>query len=363
MRVVLVTPAPEPGGVSRHVFDLADALRERGWHITLALRGDAAALIAQAADRGLRCVPLEQAWRQRADVWHLHLHNTMDLRVLPLMLLRRVRFPRSSRLVLTEHLPRDWRTDDSVLRDPAENRGRPKPGARSVKRLMKLAEFALADRVVAVGASSGAFLGRRYRARPGKIRVIHNGVRSDALAAPAPPRDDVTVTVVGSLGWRKGVDLLLRAARASDLPWRIVVVGDGPARQELEQQAAALAPGRVQFTGWLDDPSRTIRQADLLALPSRAESFGYVLLEAMVAGRAVVATAVDGPDEVVLHGVTGLLVPPEDHLALAQAIDALAADRPRRLAMGEAGRVRAHEVFGLDDMVTRTLTVYGHASA
>ncbi len=101
-----------------------------------------------------------------------------------------------------------------------------------------------------------------------------------------------------------------------------------------------------------------MQMADVFVAPSWAESFPYTVLEAMAAGRPVVATDVGGVREAVLHGRTGLLVPPRDSIALADAIVALLSDPPRAAQLGAAARELVARRFTVERMVAETASVY-----
>ena len=117
------------------------------------------------------------------------------------------------------------------------------------------------------------------------------------------------------------------------------------------------------FTGFLENPGRVYPALDLYVSASHKEGLPLSLVEAMCAGLAVVATDVPGHRDVVVHGKTGLLVPPDDSAALADAIGSLISDPARRRAMGEAGRLRALEEFGIRLMVDATAAIYRRALA
>lgn len=182
----------------------------------------------------------------------------------------------------------------------------------------------------------------------GEVAVIPNGVDT-ALYRPSPPRadGDPSVLFVGRLVAQKGVDILLRAFglvrhRLPDA--RLVVVGDGDQALYLRRLARYLGlMPRVRFAGWQTGPElvRRYGEADVVAVPSRYEPFGLVALEAMSCARPVVASRVGGLAEIVRDDPTGVLVPPGDHLRLAQAVTGLLLDRPRREEAGRAARERA----------------------
>jgi glycosyltransferase involved in cell wall biosynthesis len=352
---VLATPAGEEGGVLRNVLDLADGASERGHHVIVATPGQAADVRAVIEARGLSWVDLRRSTRVRADVWHLHVNNSLDTKLLALLARRRWA---SGARVLTEHLPRTWRTDPSLGIDPTLEHGRRKPGAERGKTAIKRLEFSLVDQVITPGTASADFLAERYNLPRAAVQTIHNGVPVPDVAPPPPPGDVMEVAVVGMLAHRKGHDVLLEACRLAQRPWNVTCVGEGPLRESLEQAAAGLDGRTVRFVGWRDDAAEAPLAAHVACIPSRMESFPYVALEAMACARPVVASDVDGLSEVVEHGRTGLLVPPEDGAALAAALDELAADPALRRRMGEASHARVRSTFRADEMVERTIEVY-----
>lgn len=184
----------------------------------------------------------------------------------------------------------------------------------------------------------------------GKIRVIPSAVEPPREAADGSavrrefgiPEDRLLVTCVARLVERKGHEDLIRAA---DGKAALLFVGDGPFRPRLEGKGAILAGSRR-------DIPEILAASDVVALPSRfGEGCPNALLEAMAAGRPVVATRAGGTPEVVADGETGILVPPGDVEALRAALGRLAEDPGFRRRLGEAGRVRARAEFGVDKLV------------
>ena len=110
--------------------------------------------------------------------------------------------------------------------------------------------------------------------------------------------------------------------------------------------------------GLRPDVDRMLQCSELFVLPSRWEGLPNALMEAMAAGKPVVATTVGGVPELVVNGVTGLLVPPQDTLALADAVTGLLSDEKRSLAMGAAGRERVQKCFSMDAMIAKTEALY-----
>ena len=170
------------------------------------------------------------------------------------------------------------------------------------------------------------------------------------------------VISVGRLVYYKGFDVLIRAM--ASVRGKLVIVGDGPLRGELESLASELGvTGKVIFAGGINNAGVTpyYHAADLFALASvaRSEAFGIVQIEAMAAGLPVVNTGLDsGVPFVSLDGQTGLTVPPGDPQTLAVAINRLLDDDGLRKSLGEAGVRRARQEFGVGTMLNRTLELY-----
>ena len=211
-----------------------------------------------------------------------------------------------------------------------------------------------ADGVIAVSQSLLAKVKSAFPGLKTPTVLIHNGASvpehtENNATLPALPRR--FVASVGQLVHRKGNDVLIRAVgvlRRKGLRVDAVLVGEGPQRPELE--ALARFEGiddSIHLLGNLDNRIvfRLLERAQLLVLPSRAEGFPLVAVEAMAMGRAVIATSIDGLVELIEPGRTGLLVNVDDHVALAGAIERLVEDDPLRLAMGESARVVARERF------------------
>ena len=144
---------------------------------------------------------------------------------------------------------------------------------------------------------------------------------------------------------QKGLDVLVAALpklSGSAAAWPVNLVGDGPEREALQQQAKDLGvSSRLRFLGFRSDPDRFLAEAAVFVLPSRFEGMPNALLEAMAAGLAVIVTdASPGPLEVVEPGISGLVVPSDDPSALAEAMQALVSDPDRCRRMGAAAKAR-----------------------
>lgn len=200
------------------------------------------------------------------------------------------------------------------------------------------------------GADCAVYLSEALRrsgidlAGPHRNLVIPLGI--ETLVAPSAPPQHFTVCTVTRLIARKRVDRLIRAfARlAAERPdARLVIVGEGPERQALEQLVRRLGIQLlVEMTGPLDarGAQERMSRASVMALPSVRESLGAVYLEAMSLGVPALGTRGEGIEEHIDHGVSGILVPPGDDEALLAELRALAADPDRARRIGEAGRRR-----------------------
>jgi glycosyltransferase involved in cell wall biosynthesis len=333
------------GGSERHLLALLPALQELGVDVTMvglddphwdpadfygALRVPAVRL---RSAHDLDPLLLGRLARTLdADVVHTHLVHA-DLYGGLAAKLRR------ARLVSTKH------NDDPFRVGPF----------RHVERGLGL----LADRVIAITDSLRRFTVDRVGVPARKVEVVHYGLDAPPEPwgdnAPDPVPDGATVLVaVCRLVEQKGIDIALHALAELPDAW-LVVLGEGPERGGLEALARDLGiDGRVHLPGRVPDVAAWLRRASVLVHPVRWEGFGLALLEAMLSGLPVVASNVSAVPEIVVDGVTGVLVPPDDPPSLAAGIR-------RALAhpeYGEAGRARAHAEFSVERMARRTLALY-----
>jgi glycosyltransferase involved in cell wall biosynthesis len=233
---------------------------------------------------------------------------------------------------------------------------RPVPAADRLQRALKRVTSPRLAAHVAVSNSSAREVERLAGLRPGSVRTIHNGL----AAVDAPPRHagGALLGAAGRFVPQKGFDVLLTAL--AELPQAsLLLVGDGPERPRLERLLDELGlRDRVELTGWRDDASRLLAAVDAVVVPSRAEPFGLVALEAMGAGVPVVASDVDGLAEVVIDGETGLLVPPDDPRRLAEAIARVLVDRELGRTLGARGREVARTTFSRERMTASYEDLY-----
>ncbi|MCO8126377.1 glycosyltransferase [Acidimicrobiia bacterium EGI L10123] len=190
----------------------------------------------------------------------------------------------------------------------------------------------------------------------GPVVVIPASTDLGRPPPPPVPRAAPTIITVGRLVEKKGMDVVLAACARLTGRWRLVVVGDGPEEATLRRQAEALGiADRVRFAGARDheETIRAIAEADVfcgayrVARDGDRDSMPVVVKEAMAAGRPVVATDVVAVGEMVDDGASGVLVPPDEPAAMAEALERLLADRCLRASMGARGRQIVEERFDL----------------
>jgi len=214
-----------------------------------------------------------------------------------------------------------------------------------------------------------------------KIAVVHSGIDLARFDGVKPldvhaefklPRGAPIVLDVAAFGWHKAQEFLVRATPkilAGAPEARVLLVGDGECLAKVKAEAEALGlKDRILFIGFRTDVPSLLAAADVFVMCSVLEGLCTSLLDALALGRPAVGSAVGGIPEVLIDGVTGLLVPPRDPDALAAAILRVLGDRALAARLAAAGRRHVEEKFTVDAMVEGTLGVYrglvpGSASA
>lgn len=242
--------------------------------------------------------------------------------------------------------------------------------------LLRRAYSPFVTRYVALSGQIESYLTDRVGIGTARVERICNGV--DILSfrpalTPEPifgsPFNDPSVVVVGTVGRLQTVKDQVNLVRAVALArarggmgsqsLRLLIVGDGPQRAEVEAEIRATGIGDLTWlAGERKDVPAVMRTLSIFALPSRAEGISNTILEAMASGLPVVATDVGGNPELVAAGETGLLVPAQDPEAMAHALLRYTADAALRHKHGEAGRVRVEQHFSIDNMVARYTRLY-----
>lgn len=362
LKVMMLTVGLDVGGTENQTVELSSRLDRRRFHVTVcALKGEGA-IASELRDRGIKVVALSgkgkwdvrvpfRLWRvlraERPDIIHafLFLSNIIG-RVMgrclkiPVVIgsYRGVEIWTSRLFIFLDRMTSGW------------------------THTMTCCSYAVRQSVLSrVGGS------------PEKFVAIHNGIdvarfggRSSLTRADVALSDDVRVigTVCRLTEPVKGLANLLQAfARLLNEPGmdhcRLLLVGDGPSRSRLEDLAVTLGISKyVVFTGMRRDVEHILPLIDLFVLPSLYEGFGIAIIEAMAAGRPVVATAVGGIPEIVVQGETGLLVPPGDVAALSGAMWWILSRPESAAAYGAAGLRRVRERFSIEIAVKRHEELY-----
>jgi glycosyltransferase involved in cell wall biosynthesis len=228
----------------------------------------------------------------------------------------------------------------------------------------------IAHKIVVVSSALAAKHGEALR---GKVTLIYDGVDTDYMSAghissEPDTGSSGTVCYLGRISWEKGVDRLIEAAGlvTARLPGTRFLVGGAPCTPEdasFQQKLLKLVDsldlsGNIQFTGYVDDARAFIMNAWVTVLPSRRESLGLVLLEAMALEKPVVAFAVDGPLEIITDMKDGLLVEPDNVERLAEAILTMLEDHSLACRVGKTARETVISRFSAKTLVARISEIY-----
>jgi glycosyltransferase involved in cell wall biosynthesis len=277
--------------------------------------------------------------RLRPDIVHINMPGPFDCSYgLPASL---AALAGDGKIVTTEHLP--------MVRSFAK------------AKFLRSIHMRHVSRFITVSEDNSKHLVENHGVPREKIRVVYNGIPDPGLkdGGKEAGGDTVNLLAAGALEERKGQMVLLSAMER--LPERIhlSIAGQGPMRGEIESQiASGRYGGRVTLLGRVDDMLRLMSQSDILVVPSLMEATPYVILEAMAAGRPVVASDIFGIPEQVEDGVTGILIPPGNEVSIAEAVQRLASDRVLMRSMGKAGRRIYEDRFTLRMSVAKTEAVY-----
>ena len=235
----------------------------------------------------------------------------------------------------------------------------------------RFVEGAVARHISISRAVASALL-ERSDVSPERVGVVFNGIAVPAQFANTsdlPPSLRADVACVARLEVEKDLPTLiaamkiLNARRENSQPIRCVIAGEGEEEAALALQIEREGVGEfVLLAGWTPRAASILRAAKVAVLPSVAEPFGLAILEAMAQAKPVVAVNAGGPPEIVRDGETGLLVPPRDAEALADALETLLDDPQRAQTMGEAGFERLRDCFSAGRMARETLAVYRSVS-
>ncbi len=364
MRILHITSHLNTGGVSSYVLSMSRVLARRGHSVTIASGGGSLEPQAHVAGIIHWPVPMHTSAEFSPQVFRAARQALARLRVAPVDVLHahtRVGQVVADRLSRRTGIPyvTTWH---GLFRPNLGRRLWPCTGARTIAISEPVRRHLLED----------------FRVPAERVRLIWNGVDVDHFAQRPTaealvrfraqhrmPERGPVVGGVGRLasGRVKGFDLLLEAGgllvqRRSDLT--VLIAGDGPRRLFLEEKARMFGmEQRVRFAGTVSDVRLPLGVLDVFVFSSRwPEGFGLSLIEAMAAGKPVVATRVGAVPEIIEDGRDGLLVEPEDPRALADAVMRLLDDPAAAARLGQAAQQRVRERFSLERMADEVEAVY-----
>jgi len=353
-------------GTEQYIFLLAGSLRNAGENVSIACLDDSPlALRLRAAGQAVVPVcpaPLNvHAYKVAAKLLRegaiqiLHANNGRTAMFATLA----VTLAGSGRIVMTQHFLEPCYVTRRGIKAKLSN-------------IMHRWVDRRTDHLIAISEATSRGAIARGEAKPEGITVIPNGTAPpdrSALRAIRAVREE--------LGFEQGIPLVVCAARLEpekdvatlieamalvvrQFPTAVcVVAGEGRLRNELQERISGLGLERsVRLLGFRTDVMSIVNASDLFVLPSVAEPFGLVLVEAMSLGKPVVAIAAGGPLEIVEHGRTGLLVPPQNPQEMAAAIGQLLTSPETRDEMGSRGESKYRGEFTVERMTEQTIGVY-----
>ncbi|QIK75239.1 glycosyltransferase family 4 protein [Nocardioides piscis] len=366
-RVLMMTGEVRENGLTRHVLQLASALKAQGWTVAIALDSSLASsewFVRDAEHRGLTTYQLgfsrqgvglvrsgaalaagyldARAMVEEFNPTVIHCHTRSTL---PYALLASGRG--RSRVVFSVH---------NTIANTA------------VTKIL----YRIPQKFVATSEAIEVDLLEGFGVPARKVHYVPNGVESTTPdfepvsldKADLEACDEGLVLVaMGRLDEAKGFDVLIDAAAIlqadADMPhFHVVIVGEGEERPDLERRCREThTQDIVHLVGWRSDIAEVFDASDVFVLSSRWEGFPLVVVDAMLRGLPVVRTAVSGKEQVV-HGETGFLVQPDDAVALAARLKELASSSKTRKEFGEAGRARAEALYTTIQMASATGDIY-----
>lgn len=351
MKILQICSARLIGGGERYLADLSNSLAARGHEVFVALAPG-----APLKDE-LFAVPKDNFLFSR-------MRNALDI----FSAFELADFARRNQIeIIHAHLARDYPLAAFAARLAKKPFVLTRHVLFPLKRLQKL----VLKKVGGIVAPSNAIaesLAAQNIFPPDKIEIIRYGINVEHFSPrEKTPREIFTVGTIGHLAPIKGHDVFVRAAaivlqKRENI--RFIIVGEdkshsGKNRRELEDLIARLnLKSKIELAGWTDDVRPFLQKFDLFVSAARAEAFGLVIVEAMLAGLPVVATRSEGALEIIEDGASGILVPNESAEILATAILELFRHRHKREHLIENGRRRVEEHFSLERMVSKTEKFY-----
>ncbi len=367
IRVLFITDEMEVGGTQRQIVHIARSLDKSRFEATVLYFCNRSFLVDELESAGVRVI--EVAKRKRLDIGFLRklvvrlqeggfdvVHCFAFTGELWGAIARRF-LPRAARpaLITSVRNKYDWYS----------------PLQWKIKRWAALESSV----VVANSVAGGEHAREKMQLPHGAVVVVYNGVADVSVGLPerdaTVSNEVVKVLFVGRLVEQKNVPLLLRAMHllfrkhgARDMPVQLLLAGDGPLRAVLEQQVVSLGLSCcVEFVGESSNTPALMRASDFIVSPSFREGLSNVILEAMMMGRPVIASAVGGSVELVEVGETGILFESNNEIELAVAMQTLVDNQDLREKLGVAGRRRALERYTVQAMVSAMEKHYTESAA
>lgn len=382
-KILFVITKSSWGGAQRYVYDLATRLPSEQFIVAVAC-GGAGPLVEKLTHAGIRVILIPHLERdinlrkellslfsllkifihERPDIIHLNSAKVGGLGAAAGFIYRflfAIRYSLSPRIIFTVH---GW----------AFHETRPY-WQRSLIVFFSWLGALFQDRIILINrvdyAGAQTFIPQR------KLSLIFHGIGPAQFLSRNESRDffarrisksagdeSMLIGTTAELTKTKGLTHLLDAAailktRLPQVLFRILVVGDGEEHGELEAKIQKLKLDNTVFLlGYIPEASRYLKGFDIFLLPSVKEGLPYALMEAMAAGLPTVATRVGGIPDLIQNQKNGIIVPPEDPLAIATALQTLLEDPRRRNVLGQAASQTIRENFPLDAMITKTITLY-----
>jgi glycosyltransferase involved in cell wall biosynthesis len=353
------------GGLEIQALEVADHLRKRGWPVALACP-PASRLEQESLRRNLRVIPLDVKG---------YVHPILAFRLAGLI-------KEDGYRIVHAQLSKDLATIVPAIDIAGTHAGAilsKRVGSYLMKRdLMHRYTFSRVKRVLAISDVIRRNVIETSPIAPDSVVTLHDALDIEEFT-PAPGRGagvrsefgltdrHIVVGAVGRFSPGKGHEELLDAA-ARICPMRpdvrFVIVGEASRGEEayaegIRRRALDLGLGAsIVFAGFRRDVPDVMASFDIFAFPSHAEAFGVVLIEAMAMERAVVSTNCDGVVDIVVDGLTGIMVPRRNGQKLAAGLLSLIDDPERRRSMGLAGRKRVEECFGRRRQMEMLETIY-----
>lgn len=361
IKFLVVTDEMELGGTQRQIAALLTGIDQKRFEPVLVYFRNQSVLLDEINNAGIRIVQIKKEGR----VDFLFLWRFMSF-------VRRENFDLIHCFSFTGEL---WGTLAHVL----AGRGRLISSIRGVYEWYQPVQWLIKGWVtrrsycvVANSYAGAAYAGEKMSERAQeKIEVIYNGVnvptevtalqRRAFRCALQVPDDAVLGLFVGRLVGHKNLPSLVRAVsllEAAGANMLMLLAGDGPERAALTTMIRESGCRTIRLLGERNDADQLLQACDFLVLPSFREGLSNVILEAMMAGKPVVASRVGGNVEIVQHECTGLLYPSDNHVALAAAISRLVSSPELRSRFGIAGRQLVMDRFSHTDMIQRMESLY-----